>query len=122
MQAGDHGTTFGGGPFVATVAKHVFDRLSDPALLARVRENGAWLGEQLRALATRREEIRAVRGVGYLWGLDVTRPAGEIVAKAREAGLLMLTAGDYTLRLLPPLIATREELAHGIELIERALT
>jgi acetylornithine/N-succinyldiaminopimelate aminotransferase len=121
VQAGDHGSTFGGGPFVSSVAKHVFDRLSDPALLARVRENGAWLGEQLHALAMRRAEIRAVRGVGYLWGIDVTRPAGEIVANAREAGLLILTAGDYTLRLLPPLIATREELAHGVELIELAL-
>jgi len=122
VQPGDHGTTFGGGPFVSTVAAHVFDRLSDPALLARVRENGAWLGESLRALAMRRNEIRAVRGVGYLWGLDVTHPAGEIVAKAREAGLLLLTAGDHTLRLLPPLIATREELAHGLELLERALS
>ncbi|HEV7706015.1 MAG TPA: acetylornithine transaminase [Gemmatimonadaceae bacterium] len=122
IQPGDHGTTFGGGPFVSAVAKHVFDRLSDPALLARVRENGAWLGESLRALASRRDSIRAVRGVGYLWGIDVTGPAGEIVANAREAGLLILTAGDYTLRLLPPLIATREELAHGLDLLERALS
>jgi acetylornithine/N-succinyldiaminopimelate aminotransferase len=122
VQPGDHGSTFGGGPFVSMVAGHVFDRLSDPVLLARVRENGVWLGESLRALAARREEIRAVRGVGYLWGIDVTRPAGEIVARAREAGLLTLTAGDYTLRLLPPLIATREELAHGLALLEGALS
>jgi acetylornithine/N-succinyldiaminopimelate aminotransferase len=122
VQPGDHGSTFGGGPFVSMVAGHVFDRLSDPVLLARVRENGVWLGESLRALAARRDEIRAVRGVGYLWGIDVTRPAGEIVARAREAGLLTLTAGDYTLRLLPPLIATREELAHGLALLEGALS
>lgn len=122
VQPGDHGTTFGGGPFVSAVARHVFDRLSDPALLARVRENGAWLGESLRALASRRDEIRAVRGAGYLWGIDVTRPAGEIVANAREAGLLLLTAGEYTVRLLPPLIVTREELAQGVENIERALS
>jgi len=122
MRPGDHGSTFGGGPFVATVAAHVFERLSDSALLARVRENGSWLGESLRALSARREEIRAVRGAGYLWGIDVTRPAGEIVAAAREAGLLILTAGDYTLRLLPPLTATREELAHGLSLLEKSLS
>ena len=121
MRPGDHGTTFGGGPLVATVAGHVFERLSEPALLARVRENGAWLGESLRALAARRDEIRAVRGVGYLWGIDVTRPAAEIVSRAREAGLLMLTAGDYTLRLMPPLIAARAELAEGLAQLEEAL-
>jgi acetylornithine/N-succinyldiaminopimelate aminotransferase len=121
VQPGDHGSTFGGGPFISTVAKHVFDRLSDPVLLAHVRENGAWLGASLRALATRRDEIRAVRGVGYLWGIDVTRPAGEIVASAREAGLLILTAGDFTLRLLPPLIATRDELAQGLAHLEKIL-
>jgi acetylornithine/N-succinyldiaminopimelate aminotransferase len=121
MRPGDHGTTFGGGPLVATVAGHVFERLSEPALLARVRENGAWLGESLRALAARRDVIRAVRGAGYLWGIDVTRPAGEIVSHAREAGLLMLTAGDYTLRLMPPLIAAREELADGLAQLEEAL-
>ena len=63
-----------------------------------------------------------MRGAGYLWGIDVTRPAGEIVAAARAAGLLILTAGDYTLRLLPPLIATREELAHGLSLLEQSLS
>jgi acetylornithine/N-succinyldiaminopimelate aminotransferase len=121
VRPGDHGSTFGGGPFISTVAKHVFDRLSDPVLLAHVRENGAWLGDSLRALAARRDEIRAVRGVGYLWGIDVTRPAGEIVASAREAGLLILTAGDFTLRLLPPLIATRDELAQGLAHLEKIL-
>jgi acetylornithine/N-succinyldiaminopimelate aminotransferase len=121
MQPGDHGSTFGGGPFVATVARHVVDRLSDPALLARVRENGAWLGDALRALAARRELIRAVRGVGYLWGIDVMRPAAEYVARAREAGLLMLTAGEYTLRLLPPLTATRDELAEGVDILDEVM-
>ncbi|MGE5729013.1 MAG: aminotransferase class III-fold pyridoxal phosphate-dependent enzyme, partial [Gemmatimonas sp.] len=121
-QPGDHGSTFGGGPFVSTVARHVFDRLSEPALHARVRENGAWLGESLRALAARRNTIRAVRGIGYLWGIDVTRPAREIVAIAREAGLLILTAGEYTLRLLPPLVTTRDELAQGLQLLEESLS
>lgn len=121
MSPGDHGTTFGGGPFVASVALHVVKRLADPALLAHVGSNGEWLGEELNALARRTGRVRAVRGLGYMWGLDVVEPAGGVVARAMEAGLLILSAGDYTLRLLPPLVTTREELRDGIERLEGVL-
>jgi predicted acetylornithine/succinylornithine family transaminase len=122
IQPGDHGTTFGGGPFVASVALHVVERLADPAMLAHVRETGAWLGSTLAAMAERTRRIRAVRGLGYMWGLDVMQPAGEIVKRAREGGLLVCSAGEFTVRLLPPLIATRADLARGLELLEAALT
>jgi predicted acetylornithine/succinylornithine family transaminase len=121
MRPGDHGTTFGGGPFVASVALHVLERLSDPALLAHVRETGAWLGEQLTAMAERSGRVRAVRGVGYMWGVDVMQPAGEVVKRALDHGLLVCGAGEYTVRLLPPLTATRDELARGVALLEQAL-
>jgi len=121
IRPGDHGTTFGGGPFVASVALHVLERLGDPALLAHVAETGAWLGEQLEALAARSGRVRAVRGTGFMWGIDVMQPAAETVAKALEAGLLVCPAGDFTVRLLPPLVATRAELAEGLALLETAL-
>jgi predicted acetylornithine/succinylornithine family transaminase len=121
MQPGDHGSTFGGGPFVAAVANHVVDRLGDPAMLAHVRDTGRWLGGALRELAARSGAVRAVRGVGYMWGLDTHEPAGAIVGRARDLGLLVVTAGDHTLRLLPPLVATRDDLARGLELLERAM-
>ena len=126
VEYGDHGTTFGGGPFVATVAEHVVERLSDPRLLAHVREEGAWLGAQLEAMAARLESggrptVRAVRGTGFMWGIDVTEPAGAVVARALELGLLVCSAGEFTVRLLPPLVATRDELARGLELLEAAL-
>ena len=121
IQPGDHGTTFGGGPFVATVARHVLNRVSDPQLLATVRENGQWLGEGLRDLAVRSGRIRDVRGVGFIWGIDVHEPAGDIIARARDEGLLMVGAGDYTLRILPPLVATRTDLEEGLRRLERAL-
>jgi acetylornithine/N-succinyldiaminopimelate aminotransferase len=121
MQPGDHGTTFGGGPLVATVAGYVLDRLSDPALLAAVRANGAWLGEQLTGIASRSTKVRAVRGVGYMWGIDVVEPAGEIVKRGWDEGLLILSAGDHTLRLLPPLVMTRADLERGISIIERII-
>ncbi|HEX6628228.1 MAG TPA: acetylornithine transaminase [Gemmatimonadaceae bacterium] len=118
MQPGDHGTTFGGGPLVAAVAEHVFDRLADESLLAAVRSNGAWLGEQLSAIASRSGKVRAVRGMGYMWGIDVVEPANDIVKRGWDEGLLTLTAGEHTLRLLPPLIMTREDLERGISIIE----
>lgn len=121
MSPGDHGTTFGGGPLVASVALHVLERLADPALLEHVRANGAWLGEELNAMARRTGRVRAVRGTGYMWGLDVVEQAGGVVARALDAGLLILSAGDYTLRLLPPLVMTRDELANGLARLEGVL-
>jgi predicted acetylornithine/succinylornithine family transaminase len=121
MQPGDHGSTFGGGPFVASVASYVVDRLSDPALLAHVRDTGRWLGGALRDLAQQTRAVRAVRGIGYMWGMDTHEAAGLVVARARELGLLLVTAGDHTVRLLPPLVATREELTRGLVLLEEAL-
>jgi len=121
VAAGDHGTTFGGGPFVASVALHVVQRLADPALLSHVSTDGAWLGQQLQAMAQRTGRVRAIRGLGYMWGVDVIETGADVVTRAREAGLLLLTAGEYTLRILPPLVATRDELRRGVELLEGVL-
>src|SRR5687768_15814065 len=122
IKPGDHGTTFGGGPFVAAVAGHVFDRLSDPSLLKPVRENGAWLGEELSALARRSGKVRAIRGTGFIWGLDVVESANDIVKRGWDEGLLTLTAGDHTLRLLPPLIMDRDDLARGVAILEKIIS
>jgi len=122
IKPGDHGTTFGGGPLVASVANYVFDRLSDPSLLKAVRENGAWLGEQLDAIARRSGKVRAIRGTGFIWGLDVVDPANDIVKRGWEEGLLVLTAGEHTLRLLPPLVMDRTDLARGISILEKIIS
>ena len=122
IKPGDHGTTFGGGPFVASVALAVCERLAAPSLLASVRENGEWLGAELRALAERTGRVRQVRGVGYMWGIDVMEPASAVIARALDAGLLICSAGDHTVRLLPPLVATREELGEGLALLEKVLS
>jgi acetylornithine/N-succinyldiaminopimelate aminotransferase len=121
MQYGDHGTTFGGGPFVASVALHVLDRLSDPALLTHVRETGAWFGRELNEIAHRTSRIRQVRGTGFMWGIDVMGTAAHVVSEAMAHGLLVLTAGEYTVRILPPLVATKEELAQGLHILEEVL-
>jgi acetylornithine/N-succinyldiaminopimelate aminotransferase len=122
IKPGDHGTTFGGGPLVASVALEVVRRIADPTLLATVRENGEWLGETLRAIAKRTGKVRAVRGMGYMWGLDVVEKAADVIERGWEAGLLVISAGDHTIRLLPPLIMTREDLARGTALLEDILS
>ncbi len=121
IQPGDHGTTFGGGPLVSAVAAHVLERLSDPSLLESVRENGAWLGEQLEGIARRSGKVRAIRGIGFIWGLDVLEPAGDIVKRGWDEGLLTLTAGEHTLRILPPLIMDRNDLVRGLSIIEKII-
>lgn len=122
IKPGDHGTTFGGGPLVAAVADHVVRRLAERSLLDLVRDNGEWLGQELSAIARRSGRVRAVRGMGYMWGIDVVEPATDVVARAREAGLLIITAGDHTLRLLPPLIMGRTDLKRGLKTLEQILT
>ena len=121
VKPGDHGTTFGGGPFVASVALHVVKRLSDPAMLAHVTQTGLWMGHQLTQMAARSGRIRAVRGAGLIWGIDVMGTAAHVVSEALSAGLLVCGAGEYTVRLLPPLVSTREELARGLEILEGIL-
>ena len=121
MQPGDHGTTFGGGPFVASVALHVFDRLHDPALLRQVTENGTWLGDALHAMVQRSTKIRAVRGLGYIWGIDVTDAAKDVVARALDLGLLICSAGEHTVHLLPPLVMERANLERGMRMLEQSI-
>jgi len=122
IKPGDHGTTFGGGPLVAAVANYVVRRLADPELLKSVKENGEWLGERLASIARKSSRVRAVRGIGYMWGVDVVEPAGEIVQRGWDAGLLIITAGDHTLRLLPPLVIDRSDLERGVSILESLLS
>ncbi|MEP6507540.1 MAG: acetylornithine transaminase [Gemmatimonadales bacterium] len=121
IKPGDHGTTFGGGPLVAAVADHVVRRIADPALLATVRENGEWLGEQLAGIAERSGKVRAVRGMGYMWGVDVVELASDVVARGWDEGLLVITAGEHTLRLLPPLVIERADLQLGLTILEKII-
>jgi acetylornithine/N-succinyldiaminopimelate aminotransferase len=121
MQPGDHGTTFGGGPFLSTVALHVYERLSDPAMLKTVRERGRQMKQGLDALARSTAKVRAVRGIGLMWGVDVSEPAKEIVSRALNAGLLICSAGEHTLRLLPPLVVGKADVERGLALLTQAI-
>ena len=121
LAPGDHATTFGGGPFVATVALDVLRTISDPDFLAAVRAKGAWLGARLNRLAVGTPRVREARGRGLMWGLELNEVAAPVVAAARERHLLVLTAGPTVIRIVPPLTITREELERGVTILEEVL-
>ena len=122
MQPGDHATTFGGGPFVSTVALEVVGRVADESFLAEVRSRSQQLETGLRAIAQKGKGITEVRGVGLMWGIEIDQPAAPIVAKALEAGLLIISAGEKVLRLLPSLNIEPEEIATALAILEEVLS
>jgi len=119
---GTHGTTFGGNPFVTAVGLTVLTTLLEERLPERAARVGRALVDKLNALAGRhRAKVKEVRGRGLLVGLDLVPPVGDAVAACRERGLLVLTAGDNTLRLAPPLVVDEGEVARAVEIVEAAL-
>jgi len=121
LKPGDHATTFGGGPLVAGVALDVLRTIADPEFLADVRRKGDWLGARLGRLAGAARRVKAVRGRGLLWGLELSEPAAPFVTAARERGLLVLTAGPEVIRIIPPLVITEAELERGVVTLEEVL-
>lgn len=121
LRPGDHGTTFGGGPLVASVALAVVRTIADPAFLEGVRARSAHLVRGLSTLPGRVPGVSAVRGMGLLQGVVVEGKAAPIVARARELGLLVVSAGPDVVRLIPPLTVSFDELDMGLEILEQAL-
>ncbi len=121
IQPGDHATTFGGGPFVSLIALHVLGRVSDPAFLAKVRDDGEFVRASLETWVGS-DGVVGVRGRGLLWGIELDRPAGPLVGRALDAGLLVVTAGERVLRLVPPLVIERDELESGLSILRSVLS
>lgn len=121
MKPGDHGTTFGGGPLVAAAALAVTRTVSEQAFLERVGQVAAHLVQGLHGLRDRVGGVREVRGVGLLQGLVLDGPAAPVVAKARDLGLLVVSAGADVVRLVPPLVVSEAEVDEGLALLEQAL-
>jgi acetylornithine/N-succinyldiaminopimelate aminotransferase len=118
LQPGDHGSTFAGGPVVAAAALAAVDVTSDSALLARVREAGAFLRERLASLP----HVVSVRGRGLMLACEVDVAAPEIVRRALLSERLVVNAtGPTTIRLLPPLNVSDEELESAVARLGRAL-
>ncbi|MGH7377853.1 MAG: aspartate aminotransferase family protein [Candidatus Methylomirabilales bacterium] len=118
---GSHAATFGGNPFASAVALETLNTILEEDLPGRAARLGARILDRLRALQARLPVIRALRGRGLLIGIEVAADAKAIVAKCMERGLLILTAGDDVLRLVPPLILSEAEADEGLAILEGVL-
>ncbi|MGA9754395.1 MAG: aspartate aminotransferase family protein, partial [Desulfobaccales bacterium] len=114
---GTHASTFGAGPVVAVAAKTALSLLSRPEFLAGVRERGVWLREKLSDFQRRFSVIREVRGLGLMWGLELTQEGTPVVAACRERGLLLNCTQGNIIRLLPPLVVTPRELDAALAIL-----
>lgn len=111
LKPGDHGTTYGGNPFVCAAVSTVFDLFEKDGILEHVRELTPYLEEKLDEIVEKYDCITARRGKGFMQGLVVAgRPVGDIVKKAIENGLLVISAGSDVLRMVPPLVLTKEHI------------
>jgi acetylornithine/N-succinyldiaminopimelate aminotransferase len=121
LTAGTHGSTFGGTPFVASVALATLTTMLEEKIPERAARVGRYLQDGLRALGRKRPVVREVRGQGLLIGADLAAPAAPVVDACREAGLLVLSAGERVLRLAPPLIAGERDCDRALAVIDAAL-
>ena len=119
---GDHGTTFGGNPLACRLAHYIFSRLSEPDLQQSVREKEKVFRTGFERLQRRFPDVvQEVRGRGLILGLQLRQDPTPIVTAARERGLLIITCGTNTLRFVPPLVISDEEIEEGLEKLERAM-
>ncbi|KAI7895271.1 pyridoxal phosphate-dependent transferase [Mucor mucedo] len=115
IKAGDHGTTFGGNPLASAVALNVVKRITTPEFIQNVNEKGEHLRGLLRQVQESHPDIiKEVRGYGLLIGVEFKKDPSPIVKMARERGLLLVTAGCNTVRVIPPLIISKEEAIEGV--------
>jgi acetylornithine/N-succinyldiaminopimelate aminotransferase len=122
IHPGDHASTFGGGPLVASAALASVRTIGDPAFLEDVRRKGHVLANLLQKLVFRHPEtVKSVRGTGLIWGVEIEGAAGDVVARAQEAGLLVCSAGPNVIRIVPPLVIGDAELAEGVEILDEVL-
>jgi acetylornithine aminotransferase/acetylornithine/N-succinyldiaminopimelate aminotransferase len=121
LTPGSHASTFGGTPFVASVALAALSTVIGDKLPERADRFGRDLMDGLRAMARKRPILRAVRGRGLLIGAELSQPAGPVVDACRERGLLVLTAGERVLRLAPPLIVEEQDCQRALATIDAVL-
>lgn len=121
LTSGDHGTTYGGNPFVCAAVSKVLDIFEKDNVLENVREVSPYLEQRLQELVDKYDCIIERRGVGLMQGLVFEKAVGEIINKALEKGLLLINAGPNIIRFLPALTVTKENIDDMIAILDSCI-
>lgn len=121
LAPGDHGTTYGGNPFVGAAVTKVLEMMERGRMTEHVQEIGVYLSQQLDALVAKYDCLSAHRGVGLMQGVVCSKKVSEVSAKALEHGLIVITAGSDVLRFVPPLVIEKEHVDEMIEKLSKVL-
>lgn len=119
---GSHGTTFGGNPLAMAAAKAVLQTVLQDEFLTSVEEKGEYLLQQLNETIGTHPKVKEIRGKGFMIGIVYEDEVANLINQLIERGLFTLSAGANVIRLLPPLIATKEDIDQAVSLIADVLT
>ena len=119
---GSHGSTFGGNKLAMATALETLNIMKETGFMEEVRSKSAILLEQLQFAFQDHPKISAVRGLGMMIGIETSASLSKIVEAARQKGLIILTAGENVIRLLPPLTISREEIQQGIAILKEVFS
>ncbi len=119
---GDHGTTYGGNPLATAAVCKVFEIYKKDHIVEHVNELAPYLIDKLKALAAKHSCIKDVRGIGFMQGIELDVPAGEIVGAALSKGLILISAGTNIIRIVPPLVAGKEHINEMCRILDEIFT
>ncbi len=122
FEPGDHGTTYGGNPFVTAAVNQVFNLFESDKILDNVNAIAPYLAKKLDELVQKYDFIKEHRGMGLMQGLEFNIPVKDIIPKVMEKGLILITAGANVIRFLPPLIIQKEDVDQMIEIFDQCLS
>lgn len=121
LEPGDHGSTYGGNPLVCAAVAKTLEIFGKTRLTEHVKEVGGYLAEKLDQLTEECDTVLERRGIGLIQGIRLTKPAGEVSAKALEEGLVIISARSDVIRLVPPLIIEKEHVDELVEKLKKVL-
>ena len=122
FKPGDHGTTFGGNPLSTRAGLVVLDELLNNGVLENAEAVGTYLMDRLNELKSKKDIIKEVRGACLICGVEFSEPIGrEVTARLRDNGILVGSVGDSTLRIVPPLIVTKDDIDILVNKLEEVL-